>query len=80
MLQREKKIVSSLLNIGLSPRISIELLTSQSNSESRMSLDITKGLFDVRDQSKDSNVIIWFNDFEKDERYKHWPPRIVEVS
>ncbi|CAJ0751292.1 13332_t:CDS:2, partial [Entrophospora sp. SA101] len=62
-----------------SPGVSIELLTLQSKSESKTSLDVTKGLFDVRDQSKNSNLIVWFNDFEKDEKYEHWPSKIFEI-
>ncbi|CAJ0836769.1 10428_t:CDS:10 [Entrophospora sp. SA101] len=62
-----------------SPGVSIELLTLQSKSESKTSLDVTKGLFDVRDQSKNSNLIVWFNDFEKDEKYEHWPSKIFEL-
>lgn len=70
----------SILNIGLNPHQAIELLSSPIIAEAQSPQDSSRGVFDVRDISPNNNVVIWFNDLEKDSRYSSWPNRIYDVK
>ena len=79
MLQRERQNVLSLMSLGVNSQQAVELLASPTISESKSYQELTKGIFDVRDKSEKKNIIIWFNDIEKDTRYSNWPSRIFDV-
>ncbi|CAG8465787.1 2505_t:CDS:10 [Scutellospora calospora] len=78
-LHRERQIILSLKSLGLSLQQSLELLASPIIVESKSSQELFRGVFDVRDKSEKEHVVVWLNDLEKDERYAHWPSRIIEL-
>lgn len=43
-----------------------------------MGNDIISGIYDVRDTPKNP-FVVWWNDIEKDTRYREWPSDIMEV-
>jgi hypothetical protein len=79
MLRRERQNMLSLMSLGMNSQQAVELIASPVISESKSVQDLTKGIFDIRDKSEKKNIIIWFNDLEKDKRYSNWPTRIFDV-
>jgi UDP-glucose:glycoprotein glucosyltransferase len=79
LLRRERQNVLSLMSLNMTSQQAVEFLASPIILESKSSQELTKGIFDVRDKSEKQNIIIWFNDIEKDKRYSNWPPRIFDV-
>ncbi|GBC31348.2 uncharacterized protein OCT59_016320 [Rhizophagus irregularis] len=79
LLRRERQNVLSLMSLNMTSQQAVEFLASPIILESKSSQELTKGIFDVRDKSEKQNIIIWFNDIEKDKRYSNWPPRIFDI-
>ncbi|GES84353.1 UDP-glucose:Glyco protein glucosyltransferase-domain-containing protein [Rhizophagus clarus] len=79
LLRRERQNVLSLMSLNMTSRQAVELLASPIILELKSSQDLVKGIFDVRDKSEKKNIITWFNDIEKDKRYKNWPPRMFDI-
>jgi UDP-glucose:glycoprotein glucosyltransferase len=59
--------------IGGSPR-------SPSPSRDRIGGDALGELYDSTDRDEGGQVILWWNDLEKDRRYKSWSKSVREVS
>ncbi|KAF7724618.1 hypothetical protein EC973_000862 [Apophysomyces ossiformis] len=79
ILQREGRLVDSLENIGLSKRQAIDLLTHPALSENEAGASAIDDVYDVRDPS-DNTMTIWWNDLEKDKRYKGWSNNLFDAS
>jgi UDP-glucose:glycoprotein glucosyltransferase len=78
MMRRERSLITSLRQLGLTNEQAITFLTHKSIAES---LETTRtNRFDVRDELEGGNVIIWMNDLERDTRYKSWPEGVKNVS
>jgi UDP-glucose:glycoprotein glucosyltransferase len=76
-MRRERSLISTLRNLGITNEEAIMLLSHPSIAEK---LDLGSVIrFDVRDEIEGGNVIIWLNDMEKDTRYKTWPEGIRNV-
>ena len=39
-----------------------------------------EGVVDASDRSEGGGVVVWWNDIEKDSRYKQWPSSLTGVS
>ena len=76
-LRHERKLVAGLTNMGFTPPQAVELISHVAIAESKTSGDIQR--YDYRDTTEDGKVIIWFNDIEKDDRYKDWPSDTTTV-
>ncbi|KAI8096232.1 UDP-glucose:glycoprotein glucosyltransferase-domain-containing protein [Halteromyces radiatus] len=76
-LQRERKLINTLTKLGGSQRQVIDVITSNfiTSGQSSSMMDGLEGVYDVRD-SKDEPAVIWWNDLEKDSRYKGWRPEL----
>ena len=70
-LRRERLVVGSLKDTGLSGTEAVSLISHQSIAQSK-SEGVTQR-YDYRDALEGSHVIIWLNDIEKDRRYETWP-------
>ncbi|TPX66082.1 hypothetical protein SpCBS45565_g04732 [Spizellomyces sp. 'palustris'] len=76
-LQRTLRIevsrVASLTALNLTTDQAVELLTTPISEKSGSDLEWGE-TFDVR-----SDLVVWWNNLEKDSRYKYWPASITEV-
>ncbi|KAF7297231.1 hypothetical protein MIND_00956200 [Mycena indigotica] len=75
LVRKEKTIMNSLAGLGLSRAQAIELLShsSVSATQAESALD---NVFDASDRPEGGDVIVWWNDLEKDSRYAQWPTSI----
>lgn len=76
-LRHERKLIGSFADVGLSPGETIKLLSDPVISKAQTTEDVQR--FDYRDDKEGSNVIIWLNNLETDERYDGWPSHITTV-
>jgi UDP-glucose:glycoprotein glucosyltransferase len=58
----------SLISLGLTPAQAYHLLTDETVGASQTDSDPTVGLVDSSDRIEGGNVILWWNDIEKDSR------------
>lgn len=59
----------SLMSLGLSPEQAVELLTYPSIGAAQSQSDVLDGLVDASDRQEEGDVIVWWNDLEKDDRF-----------
>jgi UDP-glucose:glycoprotein glucosyltransferase len=78
-LKKERVLIQALINIGLTPADAINLLTHSAFSTPKHGNDQADDIFDVRDDSVNENIVIWWNDIENDEMYSDWPDDIFDV-
>ncbi|KAI0948225.1 hypothetical protein AcW1_009797 [Taiwanofungus camphoratus] len=72
LLRKERGIMRSLMSLGLSPEQAVELLTYPSIGAAQSQSDVLDGLVDASDRQEEGDVIVWWNDLEKDDRYSRW--------
>ena len=76
VLQREHKLMSELMSLGLSADQALDLLTSNKINQGA-SQDFPR--FDVRQNQEDeAGAVIWLNDLEKDSRYRSWKSNVQQ--
>ncbi|KAH8925341.1 glycosyltransferase family 24 protein [Atractiella rhizophila] len=84
-IRREYEFMSSLTNLSLSPQEALETithpaLTAASSSAATGSGFITPEalgeLFDFTDRNEGGDLILWWNDLERDKRYSSWPKNV----
>ncbi|KAG6848662.1 hypothetical protein H0H93_015060, partial [Arthromyces matolae] len=78
LLKKERAAISSLTSLGLQRNETLELLThpmiAAAQSPGGSALD---GIFDATDRTEGGDVIIYWNDIEKDSRYKNWSNSVM---
>ncbi|OBZ72146.1 UDP-glucose:glycoprotein glucosyltransferase, partial [Grifola frondosa] len=67
-LRKERHMMLVLTSLGLSPGQAMELLTHPAISSTQSESGVLDGRFDASDRPEEGDVIVWLNDFEKDER------------
>ncbi|KAJ3833052.1 UDP-glucose:glycoprotein glucosyltransferase-domain-containing protein [Lentinula raphanica] len=77
LMKKERKVMMDLTSLGLERGEAIELLTHPILSLAQESKDVLDGLVDATDRIEGGDVIIWWNDLEKDKRYNHWGASIT---
>lgn len=77
-LRKERKLVASLRDLGLTGPESIQLLSHPAIAQSKIEEVLQR--YDYRDRLEGGSVIIWLNDIEKDKRYEGWPTHANAVS
>jgi UDP-glucose:glycoprotein glucosyltransferase len=77
-IRRERKLVSSVQQLGFTGPEAIDLLSHDEISKPQRDDDPQR--YDFRDTTEGGNVIVWMNDLEKDKRYEDWPTTIQAVS
>ncbi|GIZ48407.1 hypothetical protein CKM354_001146900 [Cercospora kikuchii] len=70
-LRRERKMIKSVQQIGLSGSEAIELLSHEAITAAQDEQEAPR--YDWRDDAEGGDIIIWLNDLEKDKRYADWP-------
>ena len=77
-LRRERRLIGSLRELGLSAMESISLISHSTIAESKATSESQR--YDYRDEPEGGQVIVWLNDIEKDQRYKDWPTHSSAVG
>jgi len=72
VLKQEREIMSSLTSLGLTPEQAVELVSHESILAAHREGGAVEGIFDASDREEGGDVIIWWNDLEKDQMYTHW--------
>ncbi|KAI0266194.1 UDP-glucose:glycoprotein glucosyltransferase-domain-containing protein [Gloeopeniophorella convolvens] len=72
LVRKERDFMLSLTSLGLRPDEVFKLVTHPSVEATSAKNDVTDGVYDASDRPEDGGLIIWWNDFEKDSRYKRW--------
>ncbi|KAF9495097.1 glycosyltransferase family 24 protein [Pleurotus eryngii] len=79
LIQRERQIVDSLTSLGLSNGQAVELLTHPTIAEAQSSSATLDGMFDASDRIEGGDVIVFWNDIEKDKRYARWTTSLLRM-
>ncbi|KJE01643.1 UDP-glucose:glycoprotein glucosyltransferase [Cryptococcus gattii NT-10] len=72
-LRDERQLTVSLTSLGLTPKQSIDLLADPVVGQGQVEDDMGEGLVDASDRIEGGDVIVYWNDIEKDKRYQNWP-------
>ncbi|KAI4717538.1 UDP-glucose,glycoprotein glucosyltransferase [Aureobasidium sp. EXF-10727] len=73
-LRRERSLIHSASELGLTGREAVQLLSHSSISEAASTQEPQR--YDWRDELEGGKVIIWMNDVEHDKRYAEWPSQV----
>jgi UDP-glucose:glycoprotein glucosyltransferase len=68
LLKKERTVVQSLMSCGLSNLQTFELLTHPAVASSQKDSGMTEAVFDASDRPEGGDLIVWWNDMEKDSR------------
>ena len=83
ILRKERQTILSLTSLGLSASQAIDLVADPSigrAASAQPGSGTLDGYFDASDREEGGDVLLWWNDIEKDRRYQHWSPSLVAVS
>jgi len=72
--------MASFTSFGLTPKQAVELLSHESIFAAQREGGAVEGILDASDREEGGDVIIWWNDMEKDQMYAHWSDDIKFVS
>lgn len=79
-IRSEKKLATSLVSLGLTPKQSFQLLSDPVIGQKQTAEEPGEGVVDASDRTEGGGVVVWWNDIEKDSRYKQWPSSLTGVS
>lgn len=68
LLKKERTVVQSLTSYGLSNSQAFELLTHPAVASSQKDNEMMGAVFDASDRLEGGDLIMWWNDMEKDSR------------
>jgi len=72
--------MSSLTSLGLTPEQAVELVSHESIFAAQREGGTVEGIFDASDREEGGDIIIWWNDIEKDQMYASWSENMQIVS
>lgn len=64
----EKKLATDLTSLGLTPKQAFTLLSDPVIGSKQTAEDPGEGVVDASDRPEDGEVIVWWNNIEKDSR------------
>ncbi|KAJ6626996.1 glycosyltransferase family 24 protein [Mycena sp. CBHHK59/15] len=76
LLRKERSVMMSLTSLGLSREEALDLLTHPAVTAAQGDVGVLDNVFDASDRPEDGDVIVWWNDLEKDSRYASWSPSL----
>ena len=59
----------SLTSLGLTYAQALEFLTHPTIAAAQSDKNVLDGIFDASDRQEGGDVVVWWNDIEKDQRY-----------
>jgi UDP-glucose:glycoprotein glucosyltransferase len=72
--------MSGLTSLGLTAEQAVDLVSHESILAAQRETGTADGIFDASDREEGGDVIIWWNDLEKDQMYAPWSDNIQMVS
>ncbi|TFY65772.1 hypothetical protein EVG20_g5315 [Dentipellis fragilis] len=78
LLRKERGLMTSLTALGIEPSAARDLLAHPAIS-SASSNELLDGIFDASDRPEGGDLIVWWNDIEKDSRYARWPSSLYTL-
>jgi UDP-glucose:glycoprotein glucosyltransferase len=72
LLKKERAVMQSLTSQGLQPSQAVQLLTHPAIAAKQKDNGIG-AVFDASDRPEGVDLIVWWNDMEKDRRYVNYP-------
>ncbi|KAJ7264047.1 glycosyltransferase family 24 protein [Mycena haematopus] len=81
LVRREREVMEALTDaeLGLGREEALRLLTHPAVSAAQGEAGALDGVFDASDRPEGGEVIVWWNDLEKDSRYANWSPSIHAI-
>ncbi|KAJ7909648.1 glycosyltransferase family 24 protein [Mycena leptocephala] len=79
LVRKERTVMMSLTSLGLSREEALDLLTHPAVSAAQGDAGVLDNVFDASDRPENGEVIVWWNDLEKDHRYASWSPSIHAI-
>ncbi|WVR05054.1 hypothetical protein IAU60_002066 [Kwoniella sp. DSM 27419] len=76
-VRAERDLVTSLTSLGLTPKQAIELISDPIIGTAQVEDAPGEGVLDASDRIEGGDVVVYWNDIEKDKRYKNWPTHIT---
>ncbi|THV04765.1 glycosyltransferase family 24 protein [Dendrothele bispora CBS 962.96] len=76
ILKKERNLMLSLERLGLERAEAMDLLISPIVAEAQSDNGLLDGVVDASDRLEEGDVVVWWNDLEKDSRYAQWPSSI----
>lgn len=76
VLRQERDIISGLTSLGLTAEQAVDLVSHESILAAQTTRGSADDTFDASDREEDGDVIIWWNDLEKDQMYASWSDNI----
>jgi UDP-glucose:glycoprotein glucosyltransferase len=70
----------SLIELGFTSQQAFELISDPLIGQAQTEEDVGEGIVDASDRIEGGEVLTWWNDIEKDKRYKSWPDSLQGVS
>ena len=65
--------------MGLTPKQAFQLLSDPIIGQKQTGEEAGEGVVDASDRPEGGDVVVWWNDIEKDSRYKQWPTSLTGV-
>ena len=69
-----------MTSLGLTPEQAVNLVSHELIMAAQREGGAVEGTFDASDREEGGDIIIWWNDIEKDQRYAHWSENMQIVS
>lgn len=80
VLRQERDTILSLTSLGLTTEQAVELVSHESILAAQQEKGAVEGIFDASDREEGGDVIIWWNDIEKDPMYAQWSNNLQTVG
>ncbi|KAG6918623.1 hypothetical protein DXG01_013034 [Tephrocybe rancida] len=79
LLKKERAAMLSLTSLGLTRTAALELLTHPLVAAAQAGGDVLDGLIDATDRTEGGDVVVYWNDMEKDRRYQKWSTSVYTL-
>ncbi|WVF72342.1 hypothetical protein IAT40_007156 [Kwoniella sp. CBS 6097] len=76
-VRSERDLVLALTSLGLTPKQAVDLISDPVIGEAQVEDAPGEGVLDASDRIDGGDVIVYWNDIEKDKRYKNWPDLVT---
>ncbi|KAG6833463.1 hypothetical protein H0H87_006830 [Tephrocybe sp. NHM501043] len=79
-LKKERAAMLSLTSLGLTRNEALALLTDPVVAAFQSGSDVLDGLLDATDRTEGGDVVVYWNDMEKDSRYQKWSTSVFTLT
>ncbi|ODO11431.1 hypothetical protein I350_00211 [Cryptococcus amylolentus CBS 6273] len=75
-LREERQLTFALTSLGLTPAQAVTLISDPDIGSAQVGEDVGEGFVDASDRTEGGDVVVWWNDIEKDHQYRNWPSHL----